>query len=85
MKTTEDIQVMLIRVDERRQKAAEMQSLFTKYGCNIKTRLGLHEAGNVCSNQGLIFLQLTGELDELKVFEHELSEIEGVTAKLTGI
>ena len=81
----DDFEVMLIKVDQRVQKVGEVQTLLTKYGCNIKTRLGMHEAGDACSNQGLIFLQLTGGEDELKEFEKSLNEVKGVKAKLTGI
>jgi hypothetical protein len=80
-----DFEVMLIKVDQRIKKAGDVQAVLTKYGCNIKMRLGLHEAGDVCSNQGLIILQLTGEANELKRFEHELGEVEGVKAKIVGI
>lgn len=77
----ESFDIMAIKVDQRVQKAQEMQGVFTKFGCNVKVRLGLHEAGDVCSNQGLILLQLTGDEAELKEFEKELNGIEGVTAK----
>jgi hypothetical protein len=80
-----DFEVMLIKVDQRVQKAVEVQSLLTKYGCNIKMRLGLHEAGDACSNQGLIILQITGDAQELKNFEKELNGVEGVKAKTANI
>ena len=35
--------VLGIHITNRLQKAAEVQKLFTEFGCNIKTRLGLHE------------------------------------------
>jgi hypothetical protein len=35
--------ILGIHVTDRVQKAGEVQQLFTEYGCNIKTRLGLHE------------------------------------------
>lgn len=81
----EDFQLMLIKVNQRVQKATEVQSLLTEYGCLIKMRLGLHEAGDQCSNQGLIILQLTGGQDERQEFERRLGEIKGVTFKVTGI
>lgn len=80
-----DFEVMLIKIDQRMKKAGDVQSLLTKYGCNVKMRLGLHEAGDVCSNQGLIILQLAGEEDEIKAFEKELGGIDGVKAKIVGI
>ena len=77
--------IMVVKVNRRVQKANEMQEILTKFGCNIKVRLGLHEAGDVCSNQGLIILQLAGDDKEIKAFEKELSGIDGVDAKLVEI
>lgn len=77
--------IMVVKVNRRVQKANEMQEILTKFGCNIKVRLGLHEAGDVCSNQGLIILQLAGDDAEIKAFEKELSGIDGVDAKLVEI
>ncbi len=78
-------QIMLIKVNQRVQEAAGVQSLLTEFGCHIKMRLGLHEAGDHCSNQGLIVLQLTGEGTELENFAAKLNALEGVTARLTEI
>ncbi len=74
-----------ILVNHRTQKAEEVQKILTKYGCLIKMRLGLHEAGNVCSEEGLIMLQLCGQKEEVSKFVAELNEIKGVTAKLMEI
>lgn len=76
---------MLIKVDHRVQKAPEMQEVLTKFGCNIKMRLGLHEAGDACSNQGLILLQLTGGSGAIETFEKELNSLEGIHAKTVEI
>lgn len=81
----ENFKVMLIKVNHRVQKAPEMQEILTKYGCNIKVRLGLHEAGDVCSNQGLIILQLTGGEEAIDKFEKELNALEGVNARVIEI
>ena len=77
--------IMIVKVNHRAQKATEMQEILTKFGCIIKVRLGLHEAGDVCSNQGLIILQLAGEGEEVTNFEKELSAIDGVSAKYVEI
>ncbi|MFA5385915.1 MAG: hypothetical protein WC364_14880 [Eubacteriales bacterium] len=50
--------IMVVRVNYRSKSAADIQNIFTKYGCSIKVRLGLHEAGDVRSEDGLIILQL---------------------------
>ncbi len=33
-----------VPITERAMHAGEVQGVFTKYGCSIRTRLGLHEA-----------------------------------------
>jgi metal-responsive CopG/Arc/MetJ family transcriptional regulator len=73
--------VMAVVVSSRSKNSADIQKVFTKHGCIIKVRLGLHEAGNVCSEDGLILLQLTGERDEIEAFRKELCAIEGVRAQ----
>jgi len=73
--------IMAIVLDRRSKNAPEVQSLLTRYGCIIKVRLGLHEAGNACSEEGLILLQLVGEGNQINEFESELNSMEGVRAK----
>ncbi|HHY03801.1 MAG TPA: ribose-5-phosphate isomerase A [Thermoanaerobacterales bacterium] len=72
--------IMAVLVNHRSKNASDVQETLTKHGCNIKMRLGLHEAENVCSEEGLIILQLSDE-KEAKVLEKELNEIPGVNAK----
>jgi metal-responsive CopG/Arc/MetJ family transcriptional regulator len=76
---------MAVLVNYRSRYAGEIQQILTRYGCLIKVRLGLHEAGNVCSENGLIILQLDGEKGEIIAFHDELNGIEGVTAKIMEI
>ncbi len=77
--------IMAVLVNYRSKHAGEIQNVLTKHGCLIKVRLGLHEAGNVCSENGLIILQLEGEKGEIMAFHDELNGIEGLTAKLMEI
>lgn len=81
----DSFRIMLIKVNQRVQEAARVQEVLTEYGCQIKMRLGLHEAGDQCANQGLILLQLTGEDPVLEEFARRLGELDGVTARLTEI
>lgn len=73
--------IMAIVLDRRSKNAPEVQGLLTKYGCIIRVRLGLHEAGNACSEEGLILLQLVGEEEDINQFESELNNMKGVRAK----
>lgn len=76
---------MIVKISKRTAKAPEVQAVLTKYGCSIKVRLGLHEAGDVCSDEGILFLQLTGEKDEMKELEKTLKKMEGVQAKMVEL
>jgi hypothetical protein len=68
-----------IEIGDRESDALKVQEALTKYGCIIKTRLGLHEAGNLCSSKGLIILEfINGNEAEIEKLEKELMECETV-------
>ena len=74
--------ILGIRISDRLHAATEVQSVLTKYGCTIRTRLGLHEiAGEYVSPEGIIILELTGQPDEFLKLENELLVLEGVTVR----
>ncbi len=73
--------IMAIRTDQRRENAEALQKVLTAFGCNIKLRLGLHEAGNVCSESGLILLVLTEPKEEILKLEEALKKVEGLQYK----
>lgn len=77
--------VMAVVINHRSNKAPKVQEVFTKHGCNIKMRVGLHEAGNACSEEGLILLQLAGSKEEISELEKQLNDIEGVRVKTLTI
>ena len=70
--------IMAIRCGKRRENADELQRVLTKFGCNIKMRLGLHEAGDVCSDEGLILLHLIDSEGDIAHFEAALEKIDGI-------
>jgi len=75
----QDIWILGIYIPDRSQEAEDVQSLLTKFGCSIKTRLGLHEMNeDKCSKGGIILLELTGEITEFRKLKKELSKIEGL-------
>lgn len=54
--------VLGVMVTNRVENASQIQKVLTECGCNIKTRIGLHEVDdNVCSPAGLILLELFGD------------------------
>jgi hypothetical protein len=68
-----------IHVTERVKHVPEIQKALTEYGCNIKTRLGLHEASeNMCSPNGLILLECVCNGKECEQMMARLGAIEGV-------
>ena len=74
-----ELRILGILIPDRVKDAVKIQEAFTKYGCSIKTRLGLHEAGdNKCARNGLIVLELTGDKKEWDKLEKDLTAIEGV-------
>jgi len=77
--------IMAIRINHRTNKAPGVQEILTRYGCIIRMRLGLHETGNVCSEEGLILLQLVGEPEKMAELEKELNAIDGVCTKTLSI
>ncbi|EFK97795.1 conserved hypothetical protein [sediment metagenome] len=51
--------------------------MLSKYGCNIRTRLGLHDADSTsCSPSGLLLIDAFGV--ELEDFFSDLKALEGV-------
>lgn len=71
--------VMGIHVSNRVEEVPAVQKILTDYGCNIKTRLGLHEAGSAtCSSKGLLLLELVGEDATIAEMASKLKSIAGV-------
>lgn len=71
--------ILGIHVQDRVKQVPDIQGMFTEYGCNIKTRLGLHEAGaGVCSPGGLILLDTTGEESQIKALMDKLNSHDGI-------
>lgn len=74
-----EIRILGVYVETRGQTALKVQELLTKYGCSVRTRLGLHTPDtNSCKSCGLILLELTGNADECLRLENELWALDGV-------
>jgi tRNA(Ser,Leu) C12 N-acetylase TAN1 len=71
--------VVGVHITERVKHATEVQQVFTKFGCQIRTRLGLHQAEkNLCSPNGLILLEMVDDDAKVAELKQELTVIEGV-------
>ena len=56
-----------------------VQKLLTEYGCNIKTRLGLHHVDEKgCSVRGLILLEMFGDPAVYGELKAKLAALDGV-------
>lgn len=61
------ITIIGIKLDNRIESSEKFQSILTKYGCIIKTRLGVHPNKNgTCSNTGIILLEIEEDASALK-------------------
>jgi hypothetical protein len=74
--------ILGIQITDRLTRVMDVQSVLTKYGCSIKTRLGLHDVvDDHCSPEGLVILELTGQTEEFYKLENELLAIPGINVK----
>ncbi len=66
-----------IHINHRVENVPAVQAVLTKYGCNIRTRLGIHDAdATSCSPSGLLLVDVFGA--ETEDFYRELRELAGV-------
>ncbi|MCX7427607.1 MAG: hypothetical protein NTW96_18500 [Planctomycetia bacterium] len=68
-----------VHVTNRAAQVPNVQGLLSEYGCNIKTRVGLHHVDEkVCSPRGLILLEMVGDLATCRALKTKLANLEGV-------
>lgn len=68
-----------VHITERVKHAAEIQKVFTEFGCQIRTRLGLHDVNQgSCSPNGLILLDMVDDDATVAAFKKKLLAIDGV-------
>ena len=74
--------ILGIHVRNRIKDAGAVQQLLTQYGCNIKTRLGLHEVtGDYCAVNGIMLLELFGDPAICRELKTKLAAIDGLDVK----
>ncbi len=74
--------ILGVHVTDRVTDPKMVQPILTKFGCSIKTRLGLHaNTVEMPSSKGLLLLELTGDPKEFMKLENELLSIEGLDVK----
>jgi hypothetical protein len=71
--------ILGIHITNRMKNAAEVQRLFSEYGCNIKTRVGLHDVHeNFCSPAGVVLLELVGDETRCLEMADKVAKVEGI-------
>jgi hypothetical protein len=74
--------ILGIHITDRLRYAGEVQKLFTDYGCNIKTRLGLHEVSETfCAPEGVVLLEIVGPAKVRREMKTKLGAIDGIEVK----
>jgi hypothetical protein len=65
-----------IHISQRTENVPDVQAVLTKYGCNIRARLGIHDADMTsCSPSGLVLVDAFGP--EVEDFYKELKDLKG--------
>jgi hypothetical protein len=77
--------ILGVQVTNRLQNVTDVQKVLSEYGCNIKTRLGLHDVNeNYCSTTGLLLMETYGDEQSILEMEAKLRAIQGlVIQKMT--
>jgi hypothetical protein len=71
--------ILGIHVTDRLKNAVEVQKVFTEYGCNIKTRIGLHDVdASACSPSGVVLIEFFGTPAEAEAMATKVGAVEGV-------
>jgi hypothetical protein len=78
--------IMAVCQEKRMDTAVKVQDVLTKFGCHIRIRLGVHDSPEgLCSNTGIILLQLCCEEKTVKELEKELQAIPNVKVKYMSL
>lgn len=68
-----------VHITQRAKHAFQVQEVLTGFGCQIRTRLGLHEADKgLCSPNGLILLEMVDDDAKLEELKEALLAVQGV-------
>lgn len=80
------IYIMAIKLENRKDSATLVQNILTRYGCFIKTRLGIpyHNEDESCANSGLIILEIINQ-DVIFDLKDELLQVGDITLNIMEI
>jgi hypothetical protein len=79
--------ILILSIQKRKTCAVKVQEVLTSSDCIIKTRLGLHDGSteNVCSDAGIVILEVLGKEESIKELITRLDTIDGVNSKFVEI
>jgi hypothetical protein len=78
----EQLVILGVLVQDRENLPVKLQDIFSKYGCCIKTRIGLNELDIPGKGSaGLIILELMGDKEECIRLENEIHMLPGTEVK----
>lgn len=67
-----------IKLTNRIELSNDFQNIISKYGCAIKTRIGLHSTcSSVCANWGIVLLEIIDANIKNQLMQ-EVSKLEGI-------
>jgi len=70
--------ILGVKTDSRTDTALRIQKVLTKFGCFIRTRLGLHSSKTIdCTEYGLLLIEITNKEKSVDI-EQMLLDIDGV-------
>lgn len=68
--------ILGVKLNQRVGTAPKFQEIITKHGCNIKSRIGLHNVENgKCSPSGVILLEVIGDDAEINEIEKDIKDL----------
>jgi hypothetical protein len=74
-----DHRIVGIHVTDRAVHAGRVQEILSKYGRNIRTRMGLHDVhDDVASPDALILIEAIGSHEEIDALSDELRRLPGI-------
>lgn len=80
------MQLVLVKIKARTQKAPRIQEVLTRHGCDITLRLGIHEVTDAsCANEGLIVLQVKPDLRLVESLVADLQAVGDVEVKTVAL
>ena len=74
--------ILGIHVSDRLKNAVDVQKVFTEYGCNIKTRIGLHDVDETSARRAASCSSSSSAADdEAAAMMAKLNAVEGVSVQ----